>query len=1725
MKNLIFLLLLLNHFSFAQDYCIPEGNTPDEWIEKIEIGNWTSHSGDNEGYKYFTEDSTLTLSYGEQIPFLLTPGYTSEHYSEGWKVWIDFNDNGNFYDEGEEIVSIVPTKGEVSGSFTLLQPFQGKKKMRVMMAFNKQPTPCANLSYGEIEDYDIFINGPSLLQIADLSTTSTSCTFSIHKTVQQFPSQWVEIELRNEENEVQYFTTNQDSYHIDHLKPRSLYTLQLRGYEEPIASVPLQFLSIDEDKIIQLQDHQIDTVGDQHTIVDNGGLNDDYLSLTQLSHLFLPEDTAKVLALDIFHFDLEKNYDFLTIHDVVEMQEENPMDRLTGFISGDRVFSDAGGLKLNMTSDLRINKSGFVLFPTLLNHNQDTLRLIQASINTLEFNWPLLQKDQEVTLRVEDEAGNFRRESYHYGEPILIENLYPNTHYTVKFNTETSSFSQPQTFKTQRGFPELSVMDRGTNFISVQWSTEGFEEEIFYIKCHSSNDTMYFSTEEKSVLMEQLEAGTKYNISIAVDSVKWSSPHKVTTLFEEVIAMSSDTIVVTEGLMYTDPGGLNNNYTDKTEIIQTLYPPSEDYLLSVEFIDLKLEENYDSLTVYADTLRNSGQLLQKYSSTYEDLTPLYSNHQSGALIFSFDADRSVNAEGWVALVDLHIKPPHLAVNEVTENSVSLSWPSDRGEQFVLELIEKDTPVQIIKTEGHEYTFHDLNINTEYKFRIKIDESIYGEIVTVRTLRNPPKLSLHSVYDTLVYLEIDSYENEEISVIFGDSSFVVNTSTFSLPDLKPQTEYQIQAQYSNSELSEPFHFSTQKKSPPIQVYLKPIADTIEQVRSGDVRLMLSNEYQSVLDLSEEQFIYYEIVGEKEVYTFEEQSKESKVYKYQLKHLDELTAFFDIPLAYLMPQGDTVRGVNAYFHNGNRGQGEQFYIPYAFSVRNINTLFQGDTVLELSVMNSSKVEKIYLDQHQIDFEVNNDTIIIHLPEFLGETEHEVRLESQFFYEEKHFIIEGEQQLLTPEIQTFSFLEADSLWLDWQKVFGASAYEYEFYNDSTLLSKGITTDTTITLSELKEGNFYQVNIRSIFNTIGETSEWSSKEFYKPRETFVNPKITFNDVTYQSIHISWDKVAEAEKYYIRWGEHQSLDNEMYMDSNTLRLDNLSDSTLYYFEIVTIYPNAEYSDYGARDSISTLRKIRSIVCEIQSNREGLYTIAIDADDIILDTLEIELSDDPLFQSSTFDTVTVTNNNFNHRIEDSKYIRVRGIKEQVYITIVSNSLYLEEYVPELPVLYELSCRIEEQQEDIYTIVVNAGETEFDSLEVEFSNDSTFSESTIDTVLLVNNHFDFTVSTSQYIQLRGIKEGAYVTHFSNVIYLEAYSPTVPELEEIQCGIDAHFEGKYSVIVDAGELEYDTLEIESATDSLFASFTTDTLVLENSFFNIAVKEPKYIRLRGLKENFYVTDYSNILYLEAFVYEQPTTEIQSITDSSALVLWNEVEGAKEYQIELIDSLGSSQYYTITDTAYLLEGLNSDTWYKVKIGAKYYTLPYQDTHLIQTFKTMKVEKRMGDCEVMIMESEENHYVISLSSSNASHQFEIISSSDSLFETTSTTVHHDNIYTIEIKASMFLKVRGVDSLKTIETSWSNVLFLEYEEVITAVNQNKILDLKFNGPEYTFDQLEFSYPVHGTYLLHYSDGTLLHEGIVDGVKINDFHSSLPQGIYFLSVVNRGVYHIFKLIKR
>ncbi len=140
-------------------YCTSKSNRySDEYIGKVKL-NTINNSSSGSYYSDYTSIST-DLNKGENYSIEVTPVFPKGIlYKESVTVWIDYNQDNDFDDEGEKVwVTNPSTNTPVSGSFNVPSTAKdGTTRMRVTMKFEDLATPCETFADGEVEDYTVNI--------------------------------------------------------------------------------------------------------------------------------------------------------------------------------------------------------------------------------------------------------------------------------------------------------------------------------------------------------------------------------------------------------------------------------------------------------------------------------------------------------------------------------------------------------------------------------------------------------------------------------------------------------------------------------------------------------------------------------------------------------------------------------------------------------------------------------------------------------------------------------------------------------------------------------------------------------------------------------------------------------------------------------------------------------------------------------------------------------------------------------------------------------------------------------------------------------------------------------------------------------------------------------------------------------------------------------------------------------------------------------------------------------------------------------------------------------------------------------------------------------------------------------------------------------------------------------------------------------------------------------
>jgi len=138
-------------------YCDSQGNNSSyEWIDLVRLNNLDNATGNNGGYADFTSMSA-NVPYGSNT-VNISAGFASSSYTEYWKIWIDYNQNGTFESSEAVVSGSSSSAGTLNASFSVpSSATAGPTRMRVSMKYNSAQGACESFSYGEVEDYTVNI--------------------------------------------------------------------------------------------------------------------------------------------------------------------------------------------------------------------------------------------------------------------------------------------------------------------------------------------------------------------------------------------------------------------------------------------------------------------------------------------------------------------------------------------------------------------------------------------------------------------------------------------------------------------------------------------------------------------------------------------------------------------------------------------------------------------------------------------------------------------------------------------------------------------------------------------------------------------------------------------------------------------------------------------------------------------------------------------------------------------------------------------------------------------------------------------------------------------------------------------------------------------------------------------------------------------------------------------------------------------------------------------------------------------------------------------------------------------------------------------------------------------------------------------------------------------------------------------------------------------------------
>jgi hypothetical protein len=188
--KLLFLFLTAASSVAVAQYCTPTFSSGctvgDQILNFSTTGGSTNITNNNSGcstgsYSYITGQAVTQLQ-GLDVTLSMQGGPT---WSQGFKVWIDWNNNQSFADAGE-LIYTSPGSGVTPYTTTVTVPFSataGTKRMRVVCSFAGVPPTMdgcpINQTYGECEDYNFVVVASTACTGTPIAGTAVSTATTI----------------------------------------------------------------------------------------------------------------------------------------------------------------------------------------------------------------------------------------------------------------------------------------------------------------------------------------------------------------------------------------------------------------------------------------------------------------------------------------------------------------------------------------------------------------------------------------------------------------------------------------------------------------------------------------------------------------------------------------------------------------------------------------------------------------------------------------------------------------------------------------------------------------------------------------------------------------------------------------------------------------------------------------------------------------------------------------------------------------------------------------------------------------------------------------------------------------------------------------------------------------------------------------------------------------------------------------------------------------------------------------------------------------------------------------------------------------------------------------------------------------------------------------------------------------------------------------------------------
>ncbi|OHX67883.1 CUB domain-containing protein [Flammeovirga pacifica] len=1065
---IIYFITLTNLFS--QVDCIPNVNDQYEWIQECIINDVSFKGSRNDGYN-ISEHQGVPIIGNTDYQLVLTPGYADIRVKLGWAIFVDFNKDGDFDDNKELIVQLTPEIGTHTINFSIPSTgiVSGNYNLRVGMKYYDIPFSC---SYDEKADYfdiPIELNTASTLEVnVDRKTEN-----SLHFNFIDAPSQRV-LEIRDKYGVVFNTVTSEDVVNVTGLSHNKAYYYKCKREGEQFFSDEKMVTTLPTNERYKISNNISTPLSSPIILTDPSNYGELYKSRENIVQRFIVDDSL-FIGMYVNYLDLESSRDYL----VATNQKNISSKTLEFYLSGDNangrwIFSNSSELFLTFLTNSSKQKEGFevVLAPM---RDFDQALTLDTHDTYCVVKWENEQQE-EYTIQLYYPSNNTYRTYSSNSSQILIDELSKGENYEVCLRKKGTIYTPSQTFKTLQSPPKLVHKSIYENAVSMQWSYDGTGEfEVFMSEGEFSRS---FVTTSKNITISDLLPSTLYNVKVKEKSSKWSENIVIKTPHSKIEKMSSDTLFISE-VTHTDPEGINSFYSKNQEVIQVLRPQNEGEVLEIDFIDFFLEPGVDYLEIYDD----NDVLITRITGDYYKVGKLVSTSESGGFKLKFFSDYSTVGIGWVMNISSLRKAPQLLFSSSTSESIAITVDADSTDFINYSIYEDDQLLLSIIDNNKEVTFSNLSEAKEYEVRFNFLHESEKSSYFVSTKEEMPQVTFKGSYPTKAYFEVENWNKYDSLIVSlnGNLHQVVSEEILQLENLEGGKEYLLMIKSKGSNWSDTTKFTTLNINNVELFSLQPLSE----IRSKGIQtnLLLSVDTTN-----------HNIHPNAPLYLKVFMKGLAESYEYRVRN-DQRTieeSVFSCVIEYeqLIKMNDIITGlvVDLVDNEGNTVmERDPYYLPLPFRVLSTSYIEQGDEKISINISNANQINEVLLDGEEIDYELIDNIISIHLPQFLGTTQHHLKFQNDQFFDEVDFKVNGSKRLGIPELSTE--LIAEQLTVSLSSIYGASDYQLMVIDENRSSEIYVVEGGQIAL-QLSEGKSYAVKSRAFFNQTQEFGDWSNEK-----------------------------------------------------------------------------------------------------------------------------------------------------------------------------------------------------------------------------------------------------------------------------------------------------------------------------------------------------------------------------------------------------------------------------------------------------------------------------------------------------------------------------------------------------------------------------------------------------------------------------------------------------------